>query len=374
MTELKERMQILDLVEPPQIWSRVGVRSPSVPPEPRVRRVAAVVLVLIAIAVAVLVRLSYRDSISEPIRPGPKPNGPIFFLGHPDGPAVRNDGLYIVDTAGSSFRTIAPPGSMGQVGGFSVSPDLQRIVFANASDVLVMNLNDLGVRTLTRDEPREFRPREPQDWWPAWSPDGKLIAFGSDRCCKSNGLVKAALEVMRPDGSGRRLVTDGTLSVWQPQWSPDGSEIAFTSLADDRNTWLVNVDGTNLRRLIQSDRSTYAFSWAPDGEAIAYASRGLHFEDSGPPGSKPEDFQIRVVNRDGTGERIVYACADICRFGGRDVAWSPDGKEIAFIFGRVRGRGIAWHVAIVTTDGTGFRVLNTQGIQPSGLAWVAAVD
>jgi dipeptidyl aminopeptidase/acylaminoacyl peptidase len=178
-----------------------------------------------------------------------------------------------------------------------------------------------------------------------------------------------ALYVIRPDGSGLKQITDGSVHVWRAAWSPDGRTIAFAGLGGP--IWLVNPDGSNIRRITNDDGNRFIkdLGWSPDGKAIAYATEGPDPEGSGPPGSAPQDFQIRIVGRDGVGERTIYRCSDLCRFGGYAIEWSPDGKEIAFSFGRVRRFGIVWHIAMVAPDGSGFRVLDTHSIQVRDFSW-----
>jgi len=60
------------------------------------------------------------------------------------------------------------------------------------------------------------------DGWPDWSPDGRQIAFASNR----DGNHK--IYVMRPDGSAVRMVADTPGRGTAPRWTPDGKQIFFT--------------------------------------------------------------------------------------------------------------------------------------------------
>ena len=80
---------------------------------------------------------------------------------------------------------------------------------------------------------------------PAWSPDGRQIAFESD----ADG--DREIYVMNADGSNVRQITHNTLWDEGPAWSPDGTKFAFSSGADDLHldVWTMNVDGSNPRQL-----------------------------------------------------------------------------------------------------------------------------
>jgi TolB protein len=136
------------------------------------------------------------------------------------------------------------------------SPDGRQIAFMSAQpgargnnpnyDVVVVNRNGSGTRRLT-DWPGE-------DGWPAWSPDGELIAYTTSQ--DSHGQFEGRgpymnVHVMRPDGSGKRRVVHGVWGAY-PAWSPDGRFIAFTGnplSGFDEHVWVVSPDGTGQQKL-----------------------------------------------------------------------------------------------------------------------------
>ena len=72
-----------------------------------------------------------------------------------------------------------------------------------------------------RGSRRDLTPNAVENRLPAWSPDGKHIAFVSSR----DGNPE--LYVMAPDGTGERRLTHDSLAEGRPAWSPDGKHIAF---------------------------------------------------------------------------------------------------------------------------------------------------
>jgi Tol biopolymer transport system component len=133
-----------------------------------------------------------------------------------------------------------------------------------------MNADGSNVVQLTSDD----------DWAPAWSPDGKKIAFCSDR----DGVP--GIYVMNADGSNVvRLTSDDD---WAPAWSPDGKKIAFSSGwdSDHPGIYVMNADGTNVVQLTSEDDREPA--WSPDGKKIAFSS------------DRDGNDEIYVMDEDGT--------------------------------------------------------------------------
>src|SRR5262245_43459275 len=83
---------------------------------------------------------------------------------------------------------------------------------------------------------------------------------------------------MRPDGSGRRRLS--RVYGDYPAWSPDGRKIAFDHIAfgsgsTDWDIWVMNAAGSGARPLIASGASEPGPAWSPDGRTIAYQSEPI---------------------------------------------------------------------------------------------------
>ena len=110
---------------------------------------------------------------------------------------------------------------------------------SGAPDVFTIYANGQGARNLTNNPANDIAP--------VFSPDGKQIAFMSDR---DGG--KWHIYVMNADGSNVRRLTDGTHDS-TPTWSPDGNWIAFASTRGGQfNIWMVDTHGGNLTQITKT--------------------------------------------------------------------------------------------------------------------------
>jgi hypothetical protein len=95
------------------------------------------------------------------------------------------------------------------------------------------------------------------------SPDGKLIALYAND-------PQDDIAVMNRDGTGRRYLTKDAYRDRRPRFSPDGKRIAFYSNRSGKyETWLINVDGTGLRQLTDTGIEPIYPNWAPDGRRLS---------------------------------------------------------------------------------------------------------
>ena len=78
---------------------------------------------------------------------------------------------------------------------------------------------------------------------------------------------------MNADGSGQRNLTRSPAHEGIAAWSPDGRKIAFISDRDGNGEiYVMNADGSRQRRLTLDPASDYAASWSPDGRKIVFVA------------------------------------------------------------------------------------------------------
>jgi Tol biopolymer transport system component len=161
-----------------------------------------------------------------------------------------------------------------------------------------------------------------------WSPDGKRIAFDSDYRHTKDRVI--ALYTMRPDGSDlEQLPIPLGQYILAPAYSPDGKLLAFDWAGnvdptdqDQQGIFIGRPDGTGLRRLTRIDQPNAHVgrtNWSPDGRWLVFA------QSSGPPESSTESVIVRM-RPDGTGRRELTLWA----LNANNAKWSPDGSRIAF--------------------------------------------
>jgi Tol biopolymer transport system component len=167
---------------------------------------------------------------------------------------------------------------------------------------------------------------------PAWSPDGRYIAYTSEAGATTD------IWVMQTDGGHAIRLTSSSGKNNQPAWSPDGAKIAFISdRAGTRDVWLMNPDGSQQQRLTTSPGEENNPHFAPSGDRVVFSE------------TANGSASIRVINRDGSGLRSLTANG----FYDFEPHWGAPG--IAFSSNR-DGSG-RWKIWVVQPDGSGLRKL-----------------
>jgi Tol biopolymer transport system component len=211
---------------------------------------------------------------------------------------------------------------------------------AAALIAVVATASALGVRAFVLDRGQRY----PDVTLPAWSPDGRRIAFLAWR---PTGRSVFELRVVNADGSGQR----GRVLAREAgsfAWSPDGRRIAFEGPGAPLDIYVVNADGSGQRRLTRDAQPSTSPVWSPDGRRIA-------FEDWGGAGPRVPEPDIHVVGADGSGRRTLAR-------RGQQPAWSPDGRKLAFVSAR-RKPG-TFDVYVMNVDGSGLLSLAQSGQRP----------
>jgi Tol biopolymer transport system component/DNA-binding winged helix-turn-helix (wHTH) protein len=157
------------------------------------------------------------------------------------------------------------------------------------------------------------------DVFPALAPDGRAVAYASDR----SGGFEIVLKSLVPGATERALTSDGEQNV-QPAWSPDGGYLAYHSMRRG-GIWILPALG-GVPRQVSDFGSDPA--WSPDGTRLAFQSDPLADIAPGAFGANVPST-IWSVGRDGSDRRRVTSSAD--PVGGHAApAWSPDGRRIVF--------------------------------------------
>lgn len=176
------------------------------------------------------------------------------------------------------------------------------------SDIYMIKLDGLERRRLTNSP--GF------DGFSAWSPDGRRIAFASDR---NSGNWE--LYVMNSDGTEQqRLTNTSKEDEGAPVWSPDGEKIAYVvDPFGDPTIWVMKADGSGSRRLARASWP----SWSANGKRIVYTV----YSGTG-------EGRLYVMDADGSDRRAAPGASLIERLSGNadgeEPAVSPDGERIAF--------------------------------------------
>ncbi len=177
-----------------------------------------------------------------------------------------------------------------------------------------------------------------RDDTPRWSPDGRQVAFLSDR---EGG--KPQVWLIRPAGGEAARLTDAKSGVQSFEWSADGSRIAYlssdpptdeeekkqkerddTKLIDQKfrmtHVYVIKLDNKETKQITKGDFHVSGLSWSPDGKQIVFA----HQPTPKVPDAYKSDLSIVSVE-DGKIRKLVER-------DGVDTApdWSPDGSSIAF--------------------------------------------
>lgn len=221
-----------------------------------------------------------------------------------------------------------------------------RIAFLRANPA---NPDDTDIYTANPDGTNEVNvTNSPEkEFAPAWSPDGRLIAYIR--------MPERMLFVMNADGTNVRALTSvSTGPLNKPSWSPDGRRIAYIGGSDLAYTIaVVNVDGTGRRLLLPLDGPYQEVDWSPDGTRIAYVlDRRSGFFDPA----------IHVVNIDSTGHRMLSTGTNL----DRNPAWSPDSSRIAFTSTR---DGDNAEVYVMNADGTNQTRLTNNAATDAAPTW-----
>lgn len=215
------------------------------------------------------------------------------------------------------------------------SPDGQSIAFTRNEDLgeyTTFSEDDLFVMDADGDNAHQLTPERDgrHAGQPTWSPDGRQIAYVQGSSVPTLQPSRpGSLFVMDADGGNVRRLTRGDADV-DPAWSPDGTEIAYGHCFNIDSPNLCTLDlfvmdvATGASRQLTRTPLFYeaGYAWSPDSAQIAFTRFTPLFD------VKPS--VIYTINRDGSNEKRLHTHK--ASVGGLySLAWSPDGRTVAFV-------------------------------------------
>ena len=251
----------------------------------------------------------------------------------------------------------------------SYAPDGREVAFntfwPGGLEIFAVATIDGRLRPLVKEGVRESPTRIAVH--PAWSPDGKWIAFATEIASGA----RSNIWLVHPDGSGLTQLTRGPTHDDEPAWSPDGRQVAFTATVDlmyDRtDIWVINTDGSGLRRVTKSPQSWVANlensanhpSYSPDGNRIVF-SQGSSPEVMGSCGGN----KLVIINTDGTGTmQLTSGPAE--PETSRVFDWYPSWSRQGILF-TSRRCGSKNQIMLIQPNGTGLHaVAKVEGWEPT---------
>lgn len=233
-----------------------------------------------------------------------------------------------------AMKTISAP---------QISPDGRWIAWSETSTDWEQNayVTQIWVSQRETGERWQLTQAKKSSTAPAWSPDSKLIAFGSDR----DG--KRQIYLIPPAGGEARAITASETAVGDFRWSPDGKSIAYTAPEAESKSKKERKEKYGEFEIVEGDYANAALWVVPIAEGSSKANQL----------TKPSDFHVTGLEWSPDGSRLAISAAKDPDLSHRattelylvnvadksvhplvisdgienNLTWSPDGREVAYV-------------------------------------------
>jgi TolB protein len=296
-----------------------------------------------AVCLVTLVALIGSTDVASATFPGR--NGTIAFAARP---SAEPKSLYAIAPTGDGLRHLVARAGNAEDRAPAWSPDGNMLAFASDRSG---NLDIWAAAPGSGDRPSNLTGiTGTQELLPTWSPAGARLAFTSQQ----PGGDEVTIDVMYGDGSDRHTIAllDAPVSL---EWSPFGARIAYAVVSDgSRDIFTIRPDGTGIAPLARDLPKAVIYDWRPDGRRILF---------QGSAGGDPGLFEISTKG-DHRIRRLTHPTSSV----DEHASYSPDGRKIVFVRSSDRGDQL-W---LMRSDGTRERRLKRFArLLLYGISWQA---
>ena len=267
----------------------------------RRRRAATMTTAIAAVAIVAVSAVAVAGQLSTHKRIEPAPSV--------SPPADQDFDIYTMALDGSNVIRVTRDNR--QESDPAWSPDGKRLAFTRFEEDGWSHI----FATVPGGHPEKVTTGTAIDQFPAWSPDGRFIAFTRKQTPDAAPRI-FILNVTKTGARAYRLITDvATTLEASPTWSPDGRHIAF--VGNDATIYRYDFSDGSVTPLRKSASGFGRTSWGPGGQ---FATTVFN-----------EDNDLYVMNEDGSGLRKITDFPVTTADG--FPSWSPDGTQIVYMVG-----------------------------------------
>jgi serine/threonine protein kinase/Tol biopolymer transport system component len=286
--------------------------------------------------------VAVAQNLSDEINVSASDDGKLVYV------AARHDQWQFAwfDPQGKFLGNVGTPQSAINVG--RISPDGTRLAFPRENSD---ERADIFVLDLARGSETRLTSGQADNRAAVWSPDGKQIAFNSNREGKWDLYVRAA------DGSGSdRLLLKNGDRKFPLAWSPDGKFLLFiVQTPQATEMWTLDLTGSKAALYLPNSRLRADARFSPDGHFVAYSTA-----DSGLP-----ELYVSPFNP-GSSAAHAAPSVKVSLQGGSSPAWSADGKQLLYLTTGGPGNVKVWAAEVTLKPAFAASVPRLLGEVPAG--------
>jgi len=289
----------------------------------------------------------------------------------PDSTGRDNVDIFVICTDGTGRRRLTDWAGLDAAPVWS--PDRKQLAFHSNRDARPQRgtIPDVAIYIMNSDGSGVRRVINRFGMNPTWSPDGQWLAFVSlpelspaDSADVNRWTAQRDIFIVRTDGTALRNLTNAAGSDNYPAWSPDGRQLAFSSRRTEGEDWteiyVITSDGMDTKRLtfnkggLSGCCEDAAPTWSPDSQWLAFISK------------RDGNSEVYKMRRDGSQPSRLTRDST---FDGYP-SWSANGQQIVFEKHRAAPRladgppRTPDSLYVMQSDGTARRPLRIAGTRP----------